>query len=399
MELSEDQEAARQEVLVALLVDQQRQAVLSGPAGSGKTTLMLSIIADLERSGCRVKLIAPTGKAALRLSQVVGREATTIHSQLYRDVTELEDGSLEFDGVRQFADERTVVICDEASMVGQRLHADLLESLPPTASLLCVGDREQLPPVRDTWGADFDSPTALLTEIHRQALGSPIVQLATAIRTGNGMGDVQFDGEQLQYLRGSVDDAASWLAMQRAVGVDATLLCYTNRTRAAANTAVRAARGLAGQIDVGDTVVCTRNHYGLGLFNGEVATIQRIESIDENLSWVDFVGRKKRAALSPVDLGAPMTSARWEELEGFADALEWGLPVDWSRPPIKKRLVRAEYGECLTVHKSQGSQWDAVGVLVDRSFEALQHRDAETWRRLMYTAVTRAAKRLVVFEV
>ena len=91
---------------------------------------------------------------------------------------------LVFDGKQAPCPPGGLVICDEASMVDERLHRDLLDHLPPGAQLLYVGDREQLPPVEGTWGPDFTTPTAVLETIHRQAEQSPILSLATAIREG-----------------------------------------------------------------------------------------------------------------------------------------------------------------------------------------------------------------------
>lgn len=401
-DLSPDQLEAREAVLAAVLLDGQREAVLSGPAGSGKTTLMRQLLADFEAAGWLVRLVAPTGKAAARLGQVAGRPATTIHSPLYRTILERDDGGVEFTDPKAVAEGRAVIICDEASMVGTRLYGDLKRNLPDTVALLCVGDREQLPPVNDTWGADFANPTALLTAIHRQAAGSPIIQLATAIRQGQDWRTIRPDGKAYTYRRGTLEQVAAWLALERMVGNDATLLAWTNRARQRLNADVRAARGHAGELEIGDVLVCTRNAYNLGRMNGEVGTVADFEPVDGTggqLVEVQWQGGGRPAVIAPSTLGAGVTSADWQRLEGIADEADFEADDAWSRPPTKKRMMMAEHGECLTVHKSQGSQWNTVGVVVDQALDGLAEREPDTFRRLLYTAVTRAARELVIWEV
>lgn len=426
MALSDDQQVARDAVLAALRAG--REAItLSGPAGSGKTTLMRTLIDDLEDAGRRVMLLAPTGKAAARLRDLTGRETTTIHRPLYKRIVVRADGSPEFHDPRSIADGRVVVVVDEASMVGTRLYRDLVRGLPTGAQLLCVGDREQLPPVQDTWGADFAAPTALLTQVHRQAEGSPIIRLATAIRTGQDWRDVPATDRvdaQGGYSRahGTVDSAASWLAFQRAKGVDATLLTFANNTRRAVNDAVRRARGLDHEaIAPGDVLVCTRNHYGVGLMNGETRTVARVDwrpldTVDFDdwgdpiayHKWVDASAVRWRTtdvAVDPAEVD-PDDADTVRPVYVVPEFLGTGWSVDaWDHlqnkgdPDIRNRVMQAEWGECLTVHKSQGSQWQAVGVVHDRSLAGMATRDPDTYRRIMYTAATRAARKLVIFEV
>lgn len=403
IELSEDQEVARLAVLEALAAG-RKELTLSGPAGSGKTTLMRRLLADLQADDYTVRLVAPTGKAASRLAALTGQPATTIHSPLYKTITDLGGGGVEFSDPKAIADGRSVIICDEASMVGKRLYGDLRNKLPPSVALLCVGDREQLEPVNDTWGADFADPTALLTQIHRQAAGSPIIQLATAIRHGEAWRGVRPDGVAYRVVRASLADAAAWLALERAFGGDATLLTYTNRIRQRLNADVRAARGHVGALVPGDQIVCTRNNYPCGIMNGEVRQVvdfELIDASDSRLVRVTFAEGGPRPIIAPATLAGGPGTLEWQKLEALADAID-AESDDWEVfecGPLKKKMMIAEYGECLTVHKSQGSQWHSVGVILDSVLEGMEQRDPSAFRRLCYTAVTRAAKELVIFDV
>lgn len=413
--LSPDQEEARALIHFAV-EDGLTELVLSGPAGSGKTTIMRALLEDFEQQGRVVKLIAPTGKAAARLSELTGRAASTIHAPLYREIIEVRDadgkltGDVKFADPKAVADRRAVVICDEASMVGTRIYSDLRRTLDETVVLLCVGDREQLPPVNDTWGAQFAEPTALLTAIHRQAAGSPIIQLATAIRQQQEWRKVR-PGGAYSYRRGKQADAVAWLAQQRLQGQDAALLAYTNNVRQRVNDDVREARGFTEPLHVGDLIVCTRNQYGVGKMNGEVvqvAAFEYLEGSDGRLArirWYEPGERPSRsgpgrsAVIAPKTLHRGASQDEWTELEDLADALDLERESWWETTATKKRMMRAEYGECLTVHKSQGSQWHTVGVVYDRALEGMETRDPDTFRRMLYTAVTRAATELVLWDI
>lgn len=394
-DLSPDQQTAR-DAIVSAIRDGQRQMVLSGPAGSGKTTLMRQVLADLREMRRETVLLAPTGKAAARLRDTTGADTSTIHKALYRTINERPTGAVDFaDPQSVLSSGRGIVVCDEASMVGKRLAGDLIGSLPSGAQILWVGDREQLPPVGDTWGADFADPTALLTQVHRQAESSPIIRLATAVRQGRDWRQIP-PSPGYQRVRCSREQAASWLVGKRMFGEDATLVTFSNQTRKQVNALVRHQSGRSGLLDAGDHIVCTRNQHARGIWNGEVFAVTDM--------WPEPVSTWTPDGIGLIDLTVADTAAGqmlvWPEaLDGSADADAWRRMDDQLSKPDRNRLVRAEYGECLTVHKSQGSQWDCVGLVHDRALDAMQDRDAETYRRLVYTAVTRAAKELIIFEV
>lgn len=394
MDLSPDQEQARAAILAAVSSG-QREIVLSGPAGSGKTTLMRQVLADLRELRRETALLAPTGKAAARLRDTTGAETSTIHRALYKTVRESETGAVEFADPQSVAGRRGVIVCDEASMVGKRLASDLIGSLPTGAQILWVGDREQLPPVQDTWGADFASPTALLTQVHRQAEQSPIIRLATAVRQGQDWRRIP-PSPGYSRMRCSREQAAAWLVGQRMFGADATLVTFSNATRRVVNALVRDQSGRSGLLDAGDHIVCTRNQYARNIWNGEVFAV-----VD---CWPEPVQTWNDDWTGTIDLICAQTTGGefllWpESLDGSADTAAWRAMDDQLYKSDRNRLVRCEYGECLTVHKSQGSQWDVVGLLHDKALDAMQDRDPETYRRLVYTAVTRAARELVIFEV
>ena len=372
MNLSDDQQHAHQAIMHCVL-NGQRNSVLTGPAGSGKTTLLKAILKDLDLRQRQVVLAAPTGRAAMRIQELTGWCATTLHAVLYRFVNELPTGELHFGGRKKIADGQPVVfVCDEASMVSQTLYADIQARVPRGSSILWVGDADQLPPVDGSWGPSFHAPTARLVNIHRQAEGSPIIPLANNIRL-NGV-------EPPALGRASIGGAVAYAQQESA---DAILLTYTNRTRREANTAARVAAGRTQLLEPGDRIVCTRTSKRCGLFNGETRDVLTVSENDEytlSVSWIDGAGIVPKSCLR----GEEPPTRNWHRslVQTYGDS-----------------ILLAEYGNCLTVHKAQGSQWEHVVLLQDGLLRNLRNTNNTLWRRLLYTACTRASKQLTVFNV
>ena len=386
--LSPDQMTAHAAICAA--IDRgQKVTTLVGPAGSGKTTLMAAVLDTYARKRDTV-LVCPSGKAASVLSSKTGRVATTIHKALFSGVND-EDDELVFTSPGPPCEPGGLVICDEASMVGVDLHDDLVGNLPRGAQLLYVGDREQLPPVNQAWGPDFDAPDAALTTVHRQAEQSPILQLATAIRTRQN-----FAGWVPGTCESGAGDPVAWLAAR--AEQDATLLTYTNKTRADTNQRVRAALGRRQKLEVGDRVVCLLNNGTLGMMNGEVGVIIKLSrsdraTIDLKAEVYDVeldIGIVARINLDMI--GGPVRDFNaWKNRHGGRGSL-----IDRKGTKLDD-VLHIDHGWCLTVHKSQGSEWSEVGFIADGGYRWLKSKSPADARRLAYTAVTRARDSLRIF--
>ncbi len=347
-------------------------SVLTGGPGTGKTRTVEEVVLAAERAGATVALCAPTGRAAKRLEELVGRPASTIH----RLLEARPDGEGGF-SLRYGAHERLpfdLVVADEVSMCDTWLAGSLVSAVDDGAHLLLVGDPDQLPSVgpgdvlRDIVTADV-LPVTQLTEIHRQAADSRIVALAREILAGavgplRGVdGDVflaeepdrarivprvvQAVAERIPAHLGVATDQVQVLApvYRGAVGVNA----LNDGLKAALNPA--RGRPAVGGFHVGDRVLQTRNDPELDVANGDIGVV--------------------------VDLDA----RRGELRVGFPRG---EVVVD------ARRVRNLAPAWAVTVHKSQGGEWPVVVLVVDPSHRGM------LWRNLVYTAVTRARDALIV---
>lgn len=342
---------------------------LFGYAGTGKTTLARHLAEGIDGD---VRFAAFTGKAALVMRAKGCAGASTIHSLIYRPRDSGEE-TPNFDLWDDSpATRASLIVIDECSMVDAELGRDLLSFGVP---VLVLGDPAQLPPVQSgsSAGGFFTDhePDAMLTEVHRQAQDDPIVRLSMQVRAGERLRPGEY-GETQVVRRDQLDPARVLAADQVLVG--------RNATRKAYNARMRERRGFAEVMPVaGDKLVCLRNNRRKGLFNGGLWHVaeRRVRKASGVLTL-----RLTPDEDTSADSGrAVKVSVRPECFVGAIDELDWSL---------RKRYDEFDYGYVLTVHKSQGSQWDDV-VLFDESFAFPEHRD-----RWLYTGITRAAKRLTV---
>ena len=357
-----------------------------GAAGTGKTS-----IAKYAATGATL-FCAFCGKAAYVLRQK-GCEAFTIHQLIYtpkdrskKKLKELELSLKNTDDPVTIADlERKIafetkrlnspnfvlnedspvktadlVIVDEASQVNEQMAHDLMSF---GTKILVLGDPAQLPPVFGAGWFIQAKPDFLLTEIHRQARDNPIIQLATRIREG-------------EWIRPDGDMVVEWGSVTPAeVLTYDQILVGRNATRKATNAKIRTLLGRTQATpETGDRLVCLRNDHEVGLLNGAIWETESCFDGDEFLDLIIF---------------DPDCKANYTAVEAHRHHFVSDEPVQipyW----IRKEAQEFDYGYALTVHKSQGSEFDKV-LVFDES-EAFG-KDAA---KHLYTAVTRAAKELKV---
>jgi len=337
---------------------------LFGYAGTGKTTLARHIAEGVDGE---VKFAAFTGKAALVMRNNGCDAASTIHSLIYRArESGVEQPSFELWDDAPASKARLIVI-DECSMVDAEMGRDLLSFECP---LLVLGDPAQLPPIQGGGFFTASEPDAMLTEVHRQAQNDPIVRMSMDIREGRSL-EIGRYGESEVVSRGELDPDRVMRADQVLVG--------RNNTRRAYNMRMRQRQSIDDPLPVaGDKLVCLRNNRKKGLFNGG---LWRVKSRTASRSKSSRIMSMRLSPDEEFSHKVTKVSVRHDCFEGGIEAIPWEQ---------RKPYDEFDYGYVLTVHKSQGSQWDDV-VLFDESF-AFQDSRA----RWLYTGITRAAKRLSV---
>lgn len=400
-------------------------AVLTGYAGTGKTTLLQKIA---EQHGAPL-LVTPTGKAAVRATEATGLETSTIHRLIYKPAEDPETGEVTF--ARKTVDDfkgrkLKLVVIDEASMVNQKLWSELWDVCTDAGfKILAVGDTFQLPPVeRDGGGFNLlqTVPTEYrshLSEIMRQALENPIVRASMILRE---------QPSEWYSAYGLLCPISSKKVLEKTLDLRGrgVTIAYTNKFRHQLNRDVREALGFGDHLETGEPLLVQQNNYGIDRYNGEVVEFggwmeppndqSRRIVIDRSAkvsvpprytaSFGVAVADGKPVLLSPEDVAGqvgdtPSMFLRKAGHDAWSKALgeAGGHTVftrdgeeRWLPPP----LLRANYGYALTCHKSQGSEWDEVVVAVE---SWLVKPDTLMGRRWLYTAFTRARKRVWIASV
>ncbi len=358
--------------------------VLTGGPGTGKTTVVDGILsmAGMLDPNMKILLCAPTGRAARRMSEVTGQEASTIHRLL---------GYAVINGVSQFQRgpdeplEGDLLIVDETSMLDVTLAARLFDALPPGIRVLLVGDADQLPPVgpgnflRDLIASDI-VPVVELNQIFRQEEASDIVVNAHRINSGRMPAFSGGDAEMIQLAEPeavAISVRNNVRKLVRDQGMDREEVQVLTPMRKG-TLGVELMNGLlqeclnppgkkpeikrgATVFRLADKVMCVRNNYEKGsggVFNGNIGTITRVEYLDhtpgiqEDSLVIDFDG----------------------------ESISYG----------RSELDELELAYAITVHKAQGSEFRAVIMPISTQHYMMLRRN------LIYTAVTRAREKLIL---
>ena len=378
---------------------------LFGYAGTGKTTVIRSTIAALaeEFGSCRCGFAAYTGKAAL-IMRKQGLRAKTVHSLIYKVVPPPEDKIRELEAkIKAAADsaERKrlraelrevaqptfelneeselysmdLLVLDECSMINDEMLTDLLFFNIP---LLVLGDPGQLPPIHGFGALMSAKPDTLLTEIHRQAQGNPIIDFATRARNGIPIRYGKFVSDTGSAEHMPIRD----LTEETIMSVD-QVLCGKNVTRRTLNSQMRAALGYENHLPQnGDKLICLRNDIGKGLFNGLMCEV------------VDVLDLLDTSILLLIHLETGGKPIKVEALRAHFDAYIDADAMNNVRWYDRARCDEFDFGYAITVHKAQGSQWDSV-LLYDDGFLSWKRDERKKW---LYTACTRAAERLIIVD-
>ena len=365
----------------------KKYTVISGYAGSGKSTLVRFIINALDVDEDKVCYCAFTGKAAEVLRKKGNKNVCTLHKLLYESIPK-PDGTF-FRRPKPFIDYK-IVIVDEVSMAPKQLMELLFTH---NVFIIALGDPFQLPPVdKNQDNGLLNNPDVFLDEIMRQALDSEIIRLSMQVR----------NRESFDYFTGH--DAIVMPKKDLNTGVlkwADQILVGTNATRVAINNQMRDLMGRGNKPENGDKVICLRNYWDNlatnddPLVNGTIGYISDVyETYNKTPNWAGGEIIKVLEAKFTSDSDADFGLLQMDEKqiltgERCLDFRKiYKLTSNWRTA----HLVPMEftYGYAITYWKAQGSEWDNV-VVLEESFPY----DAETHARAMYTAITRASNKLV----
>ena len=418
--------------------------ILKGYAGTGKTSLVTTLVKVLPSIGMKYVMMAPTGRAAKVIANYTQQPASTIHRRIYQTM-QFPDGSVRMARAENKS-KNTLFIVDEASMIGEQtefggnsLLDDLLSYVftGENCRLLLIGDTAQLPPI----GCD-ESPalnidylrnefpvtiaTFELTEVMRQSLESGILYNATNIRERIREDSYEYElpifsisqFEDTKKIEPETFEELLYDAFEMEGKDDSVIICKSNKRANLFNQAIRSRiLNIEGELATGDRLMVVKNNYFWAkdnqqmsfIANGDIAEIRKIARYEElygfhfadvELSFVDYPNAPNLETKIIIEsLHSEGPSLTDDESRRLAQAIEedyMDIPNRRERyKEMKKNLwfnaLQVKFAYALTCHKTQGGQWQRV--FIDSSFnqkEALETEDL----RWLYTAVTRAQSQI-----
>ncbi|MGD0016701.1 MAG: ATP-dependent RecD-like DNA helicase [Verrucomicrobiia bacterium] len=358
-----------------------KMCVITGGPGVGKTTIVNDIVKILRAKNCQVLLAAPTGRAAKRMSEATGAPAQTIHRLLKYDpreggFTHNERSPLKGD----------MIIIDEASMLDILLAYHLLKAIPLGASVVFVGDVDQLPPVgpgnflRDLIDSGV-TPVVRLTEIFRQAMDSFIITNAHRVNEGQ-MPVVDTPAQDADFFFIHEEDPERVLATIKKMCAERVPAKFGFDPMRDVQVLTPMHKGICGSENlnrelqatlnpngpviqrfgrtfrVGDRVMQIRNNYDKDVFNGDLGRVKRIDLVDQQVI---------------VEIDEPSSKDSRRDVAYEFDDLDELVPA-----------------YAISVHKSQGNEYPCVIMpVLTQHYVLLQ-------RNLLYTAITRGKKLVIL---
>lgn len=425
--------------------DNRALFLLKGYAGTGKTTIISTVVHNLWKIGQKAVLLAPTGRAAKVISGYSNRQAFTIHKKIYFPKKQ-SSGAVNF-VMQPNKHTDTLFIVDEASMISdEKQNAKLFENgsllddlisyvySGKNCKIIFIGDTAQLPPVKltmspaleaDKLSFEFNKEVTEieLDEVVRQEEGSGILANATDLRLliQNDSTHFQFDVNYPDIIRlqdgYDIQDAIT-TAYDGEIGVEDTAIIVRSNKRANQyNQQIRTKiRGQENEISTGDYVMVVKNNYywlkdssSAGFIaNGDICEVMRINSIKElygfkfaevEVRMIDYPDMKPFETVLLLDtLTSESPSLTYEESNRLYEAVKEDFAQEKSKYKqfmgVKKNkyfnALQVKFSYAMTCHKSQGGQWKTI--FIEQPY--LPDGASVEYLRWLYTAVTRAQEKL-----
>ncbi len=416
--------------------------IIKGYAGTGKTTIVRSLVQSLPALNGKTVLLAPTGRAAKVLSGYTGKQAYTVHKKIYHRKP-VVDGGFAFT-LQQNLHTNTVFIVDEASMIsgsGGWSAGSLLDDLVSyvfngiNCKLILIGDTAQLPPV----GLDispaldqefmkatyyFQTGSFELTEVVRQTKDSGILTNATAIRNQikkNKNNKPHFDTvgfKDIIRLDGSELEEALNNAYDNYGAEDAMVICRSNKRANIFNQQIRARiRWQENELSSGDYLMVVKNNYfwlqegaraGF-IANGDIIKLTRVGTIQEmhgfrfadvRMRMIDYPDEPEletRLLLDTIMSEAPALTQEdnkrlYESVQqDYSDIADRRMRLKKVKEDPFFNALQVKFAYAITCHKAQGGQWPCV--FVEQGYLTDEMINTE-YLRWLYTAVSRATEKL-----
>ena len=389
----------------------KKQITVVGYAGTGKTTILATYRARLRKQmTIPVAFATFTGKASLVLKNKLEQHTSgyltgldsisTIHKLIYRpeykkdkhgnkilvNWVRIEKGDLDVE----------LIIIDEASMISKKLWDDLTYFDVP---IVAVGDHGQLPPVGDQFSI-LKNPDLVLTKIHRQAENNPIIKMSMYVRNSgyipHGIHDNNYEkenGPRLFKMSWNNDPQCQSTFFNIDFSKDDVIcLCGLNHTRVGINKLIRDRLMNHNRQEPypGEKVICLKNNYDDNIFNGQTAVVEwfKRHSKDIYSLTLDFGDGELFDCLSN------KCCFNQEKYDGAFELVNSKNVSAFIKGTIFNSVNLFDFGYCISVHKSQGSEWDKVVVFEERS----QYWNDDFYKRWLYTAITRAREKLFVIS-
>jgi exodeoxyribonuclease-5 len=276
-----------------------------------------------------------------------------------------------------------IIFIDEGSMVSKDIWKDLLKFGKP---IVVVGDHGQLPPIGEGSFSLMFNPDFVLTQIHRQALNSPIIKLSKFIREEGYIPYKILSKDVLKTNWNTKHCQDIWESIN--FEENTMVLCGFNASRVNLNDKIRTKLGYKKrQPYPGERIVCLKNNRSSGIMNGQIGTV---------LWYMPEAAGLYRLTLLIEGESDPFESIVSDECFGQVSYNLYDKPNEDKKKQHWKGFIidYFDYGNCISVHKSQGSEWDKIILFEQRT----KHWDDNFYMKWLYTAVTRARKKLLVIS-